>query len=150
MSDETLHALVDANITITGTQIQEASTASVLCVMIWGSLIILPLFLLCFDPWKRCTYPAFDIHVRTYQALARLLHGASLRNVTLNVTDNCFNDQKAALLCQALQESRIAGLTFINGAGEYDFNDNEYSHFKGNMLPIKMNHNIISDIRWGT
>ena len=42
----------------------------------------------------------------------------------------------------------MAGFTFVNMAGDYDYNGREWSDFEKNMAPIKGLTNIISEIRW--
>lgn len=59
MPDSEAEAVIDATITITGVEIKAKNTMCEVCTFIWGSLILLPLFLLCFNPWKRCAYAAY-------------------------------------------------------------------------------------------
>ena len=93
-----------------------------MCTIIWGSIVIFPLFFMCCDWWKKCTYAAYEIPERTYSSLSRLLRGSSIRNVTLNVTDNTFDGQKANTLYEIISSSQLNGFTFRNMAGPYDFN----------------------------
>ena len=139
---------VDAQITVTGQQIQPMSQCSLMCTMIWGSLIIFPLFLMCCDWWKKCTYPAFSIDEGTYQSICRLLRGSGMKNITLRVHDNTFDGGKANILYNGLVESGVRGFTFINLAGDYNFRGREWSDFSRNMAPIKALTNITSEIRW--
>ena len=118
--------------------------------MIWGSMVIFPLFFVCCDWWKNCVYPAHDIDFSVYSALARLFKSPSLRNVSLTVIDSTFENTKSSILYQMVSESRISGFTFINQAGDWNFLKNEYSDFTRNMKPIKFLPNVMSDIRWGT
>ena len=69
--------------------------------------------------------------------------------MTLTVNDNTFDSVKANILYDMIIESRLTGFTFINTAGEYNYNGREYSDFAANMRPIKMLSNVMSDIRWG-
>ena len=91
LTDEELGKIIDANINVTGVELQETSMTSYMCTLILGSLIVLPLFLMCCNWWKRCTYPAYDIPIQVYQSLGKLLRGGSLKNLTLTVVDNTFN-----------------------------------------------------------
>jgi hypothetical protein len=121
-----------------------------MCTIIWGSFIILPLFFICCDWWKRCTFPAFDISPAVYMSFAKVFRAPNIKNVTLTVVDSTFDANKANILYNLLSESRLRGFTFINGAGAYDFNGRENSDFIKNMRPIKMLNNVISDMRWGS
>lgn len=112
---------MDANINVTGSQIQAMNNCSLMCTIIWGSIIILPLFFMCCDWWKRCTYPAFNIDINLYLALSRILKAPNIRNLTLTITDNNFNNAKARVIYNSLTESRVKGFTFVNMAGNYDF-----------------------------
>lgn len=124
---------------------------SYMCTLIWGSFIILPLFFMCMDWWKRCTFPAWTIAPSVYMSMGRLFRGPNLRNITLTVIDNTFDKAKAQILFNLISESRmLKGFTFINSCGSYNFNGNEWSDFEDNMRPIKQLNNVISDIRWGT
>lgn len=62
-----------------------------MATVIAGSIIIIPIFFICCSWWKRCVFPAYDVPIQTYSSLARLIKGASLRNLTLTVIDNCFD-----------------------------------------------------------
>jgi len=73
-----------------------------MCTVIWGGIIILPLFFLCMDWWKRCTFPAFTIAPSVYMSLGKLLHAPNLRNLTLNIKDNTFDGQKANILYNSI------------------------------------------------
>jgi len=61
MPDEEINQLLDANITISGIEIQPFNTMSYMCTIIWGSIIILPIFFMCCPWWKRCTYPIYEV-----------------------------------------------------------------------------------------
>ena len=89
---------MDANISVTGTEIQAMSMASYLCTIIWASIIILPIFFLCMDWWKRCTFPAYTIASNVYMGLTRIFRGSNIKNVTLTVNDNTFDQAKARIL----------------------------------------------------
>ncbi len=105
---------------------------------------------MCCDWWKKCVYPAFDIDFSVYASLAKLFRSRNLRNVSLTVIDNTFDNNKSSILYQMISESRVNGFTFINQAGNWDFLKSEHSDFNKNMKPIKMLTKIMSDIRWGT
>jgi len=126
------------------------SMCSYLCTLIWGSIIILPLFFMCMGWWKRCTYPIYDISPSVYMSLGKLFKAPNIRNVTMTVTDNTFDANKANIIYNLLAESRLRGFTFINGAMDFNVNGRENSDFVSNMRPIKSLNNVISDIRWGT
>jgi hypothetical protein len=140
---------VDANINVTGVEVQAMNMCSFLCTLIWGSIIILPLFFICMDWWKRCTFPAFTISANVYMSMGRLIRSPNLKNITITVVDNNFDKAKAQMLYNHIAESRLRGFTFINNAGAYDFLGDEYSDFVANMKPIKSLNNVTSDIRWG-
>jgi hypothetical protein len=129
-------------------EVQAMNMMSYLCTMIWGSLIILPLFFLCMDWWKRCTYPIYTISANAYLNLGKFFRSHNLRNVTLTVVDNNFDQAKARILFNLLAESQVRGFTFINNAGNFDYQSNEYSQFVANMIPIKKLNNVTSDMRW--
>ena len=61
MTDEEINTAKDANITVTGIEVKEMSMASYMCTLIWGSIILFPLFFMCMDWWKRCTYAIYDV-----------------------------------------------------------------------------------------
>ena len=71
-----------------------------------------------------------------------------MTNMTLKVVDNCFNANKANILYNILSNSQMKGLTFINVAMAFDYNNNEYSNFEANVAPIRNLTNMIVDIRW--
>lgn len=91
LTDEDVSGIVDAQIKVTGVEIQSMNNWSMMCTMIWGSIIILPLLFLCMDWWRRCTLPAFSISQNVYVSLGKLIRASNIRNLTLNVTDNTFD-----------------------------------------------------------
>ena len=52
-----------------------------------------------------------------------------MKTITLNVVDNCFNANKAQILFEYVADGSLTGFVFVNHAGPYDFNSNEYSSF---------------------
>lgn len=129
MSDNEAEAIVDATVTVSGIEIQPKNSTCEMCVFIWGSLIILPLFLLCCDCYKRCASAIYDIPESVYLSLGKLINGPNIRNLTLNVTDSNFGAQKAQILFQMIERSGLRGFTFINSAGSFDVNGKNYSSF---------------------
>jgi hypothetical protein len=119
----------EATISCTGTQITEMNTLCLVCTMIWGSLLIFPLFFMCCDWWMSLTYPAFDVPENTYRALAQLIIGTPLQSLVISVTDNRLTKQKCQILYELLSRSHLKGFTFINQAMNFDFEHNEYSGF---------------------
>lgn len=148
MPEDELNQIVDANLTITGMEIKPYSCWGYICTIIWGSILIFPIFFICCAWWQRCVYPAYDIPYSVYESLGKLFRGGSLRNVTLNITDNTFDQAKAQLLYNFISSSKISGFTLINSAGPYNFKGNEYSNFLANMQPIKNLPLVMSDLRW--
>lgn len=61
MSSGDLSSINEFVINIRGQQVSTLNTLGLTCTIIWGSLLILPLFLLCMDCWKRCIYPNFEL-----------------------------------------------------------------------------------------
>lgn len=59
MSDEESNQLLDANITITGIELQPLNNCSMMCTILWGSIILIPIFFMCCRWWKKCTYPIY-------------------------------------------------------------------------------------------
>lgn len=119
-----------------------------MCTIIWGSILIFPLCFICMDWWKRCTLPAYTIAINVYVSLGKIIKAPNIKNLTLTVIDNNFDQQKAQILYNHIAESRIRGFTFVNAAGNYNFLSNEYSDFVKNMRPIKTLNNVTSDMRW--
>ena len=147
-TDSQINQINDASIRVTGIEIKPRSELSQGCTIIWGSVLLFPIFFVCCNWWKKCTHACYDIPQCVYQGLARLIKSGSLRNVTINIEDNHFGAAKANILCEAVSQSELKGFTLINNARGYDLNDNEYSDFKARIEPIKQISSIISDIRW--
>ena len=118
---------------VIGMQIKSMKIIGLVCTIIWGSIFIIPLIFLCMDWWKKCIYAAFTVPVSTYIKLDKIFNAPNINNITLSVTDNTFNEEKAMIIYNLIAESRIKGFTFVNYAGMYDYNDREYSDFKKNM-----------------
>ena len=76
------------------------NTCALMCTVIWGGIILIPIFFMCCDWWRNCVYPAYDIDVSVYMSLQKLLRGSNLRNLTLTVVDSTFGQNKAGILYQ--------------------------------------------------
>lgn len=118
-------------------EIKPYSCWGYVCTIIWGSILLFPLFFICCGWWKRCVYPAYEIPYSVYESIGKLFRSQSLRNVALYITDNTFDRAKAQILYNFVSASKITGFTLINNAGPYDFKGNEYSDFLQNMQPIR-------------
>ena len=149
ITDEQFQNFRDATVTVTGTQLQALNTASLIMTAMCGGFLIFPLIFFCMNWWKRCTYPAYTIPTTVYQSMDRLFSAPNITNITITVIDNTFDQERARVLYNHLQYSRIKGFTFVNRAEPFDFNGNEYSDFKQNMAAIKQLPNLTSAIRWG-
>ena len=123
ISDEEAGKIVDANINVVGVEVKPISMASMICTMIWASIIIIPFFFMCMSWWKRCTYPIYDVPENVYSSLGNITKGG-LKNLTLNINDNCFNANKANILYNLLQSSSVNGFTLINNAHAFDWKEN--------------------------
>lgn len=63
LNEQQLQSISEVFLYVTGRQANEGSPLCLVCTIIWGSFLILPLFLMCFDFWKACVYPCFDLSV---------------------------------------------------------------------------------------
>lgn len=104
---------------------------------------------MCCDWWKRIAYGAFNIPTATYQSLQTLIALPNLQTLSLKVTDNCFNKEKAQILYNILSQSQLKGFTFVNSATSYDLESDEYSNFEEHMRPIKK-LSMMTEIKWNT
>ncbi len=117
MTDEEANKIIDATIVVTGREVQSLNSTAFLCTFVWGSIIIIPLFFMCCNWWRRCVLAAYDIDFSVYLALAKVFRSRNLRNVSLTVIDSTFDNNKSSTLYQLVSESRVNGFTFINQAG---------------------------------
>lgn len=77
----------------------------------------------------------------------KLFNAPNIERISLTVIDNTFDQERARVLYNFSQYSRIKSFTFVNTAQPYG---NEYSDFKQNMAAINQLPNLTSDIRWDT
>lgn len=123
ITDQQLTGIQQATINVSGTQIQAMSIMGIMCTALWGGFLIIPLFFMCMNWWKKCVYPAYSIPASAFMKMDRIFKAPNINNITLTLTDNTFNGEKAMILYNLLLQSRIRGFTFINAAGMYNFND---------------------------
>lgn len=102
LTDEQLEKFSDAHVSVSGQQTSTMNMLGYMCTIIWGSILIIPLFCMCMDWWKRCTLPSFSIDASVYESLSRILKGSNLKNFRLIVTDNTFDAKKANSLYNSL------------------------------------------------
>ena len=148
LPDEEIKQIVDANITITGLQLQPMNNYSRICTITWGSIIILPLFFMVCNWWQKCTYPLYEIQEEVYVTLGRLIRGGYMSNLTLTIADSCFDSLKAQILYDSLYVSGLRGFTLNNVAYPLDYRHKERSDFEANTAFLKMIPNLTADIRW--
>ena len=116
--------------------------------MIPGFYLVIPNFFHCCDWFRRIVCNIYEVPAAIYDSIAVLAKSPNLRNLTLTVVDNFFNEQKAKILYEAVVGSTLRGLTFINMAKNFDYQGKQYTYFEKNMRPITEISRIRSDIRW--
>lgn len=148
MTPEEMSSIREATIMCTGTEIKTMNLCCFLFTVLCGGFLIFPLCFMCCDWWKKMVYPAHDIPIVAYQSLGRLISSPYLMNITINVVDSRFGAEKCQLLYSALSRSQVKGFQFTNGAGFYDYENDESSRFLERMRPIK-SLPMQSEIKWG-
>lgn len=120
-----------------------------ICTASWGGVLIFPLAFMFCNWWKKVVYPAFEIPETTYHALQVLLSAPNMETISLSFVDNCLTKVKTEIMYKIFSRATsLKSLTFVNGAGMFDYENQEFTNFKDNFLPIKRLP-ILSDIRWG-
>jgi hypothetical protein len=110
-------SLLQAKLYIVGNKTKTSNNCCFYFTVISGSFIILPLFFMCCMWWKKIVYPFYELSVDAYQNIANLIaRSPNMNNLTLTITDNAFNAQKARILYDALSRSRVMSLSFSNRA----------------------------------
>ena len=61
LTDGELAQAKDATINIQGSMIKEMDICCLICTIIWGSLLILPIFFMCCDWWKAMAWPLYSL-----------------------------------------------------------------------------------------
>ena len=69
MNDPQAPTIKDINVTLHGKQVENPGTLCLICTIIWGSILIFPLFFMCCTWWKKMVYPAVVVPVSSYVAL---------------------------------------------------------------------------------
>ena len=148
IEENKMNTIRDAVISLQGTQVSQFGMCCFIWTIVWGSILIFPLFFMCCDWWKRIVYPSFSVSYSAYGAIRNIVKISSLQNLTLTVTDNTFDQQKINLLYEIISTSNLKAFTFINLAGMYDYSSaNQYSEFFNRMKAFKKLP-IITDLRW--
>ena len=124
ISDQEVGILVDAKIIISGVEVKEVNMTALMCTLIWGAIILFPLFFICCNWWKKCVGGISDVPLAIYQKLERIVRGPNMKNLTLIVNDNYFGAEKANVLYNVLSSSGLKGFTFINNAQALDYDHN--------------------------
>lgn len=142
-------SIQQANIMIVGTKSKPGNDWCHAFTVIFGSLLIFPLFFMCCMWWKKIVYPTYDLTMDAYQNLANFLSRAqNVNNLNLTVVDNSFGSQKARIIHDTLARSRITGFTFNNRALNCNGQHNEADDFRTNMAGIK-SLNMSTSMTWG-
>jgi len=133
---------------INGIEISHGNMCLEMLTLIPGTYLIIPNFFHCCDWFRRKVVNIYEVPTAIYDSIAVIARSPNLRNLTLTVVDNLFNQQKAQILYEVISGSTIRGLTFINMAKNFDYNGKQYSEFEKNIKPIREISRIRSDIRW--
>ena len=137
-----------ANITLVGNKSKSSNVCCVIVTLMFFCLIF-PILLTCCDWWKKIVSPFYELTTQAYQSIADFIRvNLTITNINLTVIDNAFSAEKASILAVALGNSRITGITFVNGAIALNGNQKELDNFASNVQPIK-SLSLISSITWG-
>ena len=118
LTNSELQTTRDANITLIGTQVQGMGTCCFVCTIIWGSILIIPLFFMCCDWWQRMVYPAYDVPLVGYTCINSLFRFRAVQHLSLSVIDNTFDATKAGALYSVIQNSGLRSFSFVNSCGD--------------------------------
>ena len=132
---------------ITGTCVQSYSACCFWGTIIIGSILIFPIFFLCCDWWKRRAYQIHVIDKKAYESMIKMINKSNANELYIRVQDNNFNQAKALLIIQALQNSQIKNFIFKNIVSGFDWESSNYSGFLSYMKPIKQ-MSMSSQIEW--
>ena len=77
---------------MSGLEIKQINSFCCFLTLFCGSIFLLPFLFVCCQWWKKFTYPAYDIPLSVYSSLRKLIKNGNLRNLTLYVRDNTFDE----------------------------------------------------------
>lgn len=137
-----------ANITLVGNKTKSSNICCCFMTLMCVCLIF-PIFFMCCEWWKKMVCPLYELTAQAYQSIGDFIRvNPTVTNLNLTVIDNAFSAEKARILAAGLSNSRITGITFINGAIALNGSQNELDNFAGNVQPIK-SLNLTSSVTWG-
>lgn len=137
-----------ANITLVGNKTKSSNICCFIMTFMFFCLIF-PLCFMCCEWWKKIVSPLYELTAQAYLSIGDFIRvNPTVTNLNLTVIDNAFSAEKGRILAAALGNSRITGITFVNGAIALNGNQNELDNFAANTQPIKL-LNLTSSITWG-
>ena len=103
---------------IVGNQTSEGNKFIACATVCLGMCLIFPYFFTCCSWYKKLTEPLYEISNQTYQRLIEFLDSMprTVTNVNIQIVDNGFNAEKAALFYNFLSRRQLTGFTFTNNA----------------------------------
>ena len=141
--------LVEIRINVVGSKTESTSNCCYTLTILLGIFLIIPLFFMCCDWWKRIVHPKYVVNLQFYVLLGNFLRkNPTTRMLNLTIGDSAFDREKAQLLCQSLNGSRVDALTFKNSTSPTNYKSSEFDDFQTNVQPIKALP-ICSTISWG-
>ena len=113
------------NITLRGLKTKSAHSCCFTLTLMLGIFLILPLFFMCCEWWKKIQYPLYELTIEAYRDLANFIaKHPTLVSLEIITYDNALNSQKARILHEALSASQIRNFKYTNKAFICDVRDN--------------------------
>ena len=134
-------------INISGNQIKAANVACYCATIIIGSIIIFPFFFMCCSWWQRMVNVVYSIGPNAYQQIMTTCKQSQVRELYINIQDNEFDQSKAQILIDGIQQCQVKNFVFSNTAEPFDSIGSNFSDFDTYMRPIK-SVTAFSNISW--
>ena len=92
LTQQNIDKIVDINIMVTGIEIHKGNRCLEFVTFVPGFYLIIPNFFHCCDWFRKKIVDIYDIPMVIYDSIAILMKSKNLRNMTLTVVDNLFNE----------------------------------------------------------
>ena len=103
------------------------------CFFFWTliltSIMVLPLFWLCTDCWKRMAFRLTEVRVETYQLVQQLLKRGRFEEFFLNLDDSYMDEEKVELLGDGVR-TRVGNFALVNRARHFNATHNNADDFQ--------------------
>lgn len=131
---------------VNGRVVKEQNTCCFMTTIFASAVLVLPIFCVCTEWWRRKTLRQLEVGLPTYELISDLLKRNNFQECFLLLEDNFIDREKLQVLGEGLR-CGVTNLMLVNSARNFNIVGNNSSNFAANVQHI-LREVKYAEIRW--